>query len=66
LIAVYYNTNARAISNVTLANEYNTPQKVFQCNKHHIKFCNLAAIDCAFAANEVRATIHHKIEPAYW
>jgi adenosine deaminase len=64
-ISMSVNTDARAISNVTLAEEYNKLKQVFEWNTHHIKTCNLAAIGNAFTTNEIKSTIRQKIESAY-
>lgn len=64
-ISMSINTDARAISNVTLADEYNTLEQVFQWNNHHIKACNLDAIGHAFTTNDIKTAIRQKIESAY-
>jgi adenosine deaminase len=64
-ISMSINTDARAISNVILADEYNTLEQVFQWNKNHIRNCNLAAIDNAFATPGVKTRIRKQIEEAY-
>ena len=59
------NTDARTISNVTLAHEYQLMEKVFNWNKEHFKKCNLEAIDYSFASDAIKQKVRGIIEAAY-
>jgi adenosine deaminase len=64
-VSMSINTDARTISNVTLADEYHLMQRVFRWTKAHFKKCNLEAIDHSFASNEVKQKVRRKIEAGY-
>ena len=64
-VSMSINTDARTISNVTLADEYKLMEKVFGWNKEHFKKCNLEAIDHSFATAEVKQKVRKQIEVAY-
>jgi adenosine deaminase len=59
------NTDARTISNVTLADEYKLLERIFNWNKEHFRKCNLEAIDHSFATPDVKQNVRKKIEAAY-
>ena len=64
-VSMSLNTDARTISNVTLADEYRLMEKVFQWDKANFKKCNLEAIEHAFAGKEIKEKVRKKIEAAY-
>ena len=64
-VSMSINTDARTISNVTLADEYELLQRVFHWDKEHFKKCNLEAIDHSFATNDIKQKVRTKIEVAY-
>ena len=64
-VSMSINTDARTISNVTLADEYHLMEKVFHWDKEHFKKCNLEAIDHSFASNDIKQKVRKKIEAAY-
>lgn len=64
-VSMSINTDARTISNVTLAHEYELMERVFQWRREHFKKCNLEAIDHSFAGAEVKKKVRKLIEEAY-
>lgn len=64
-ISMSVNTDARTISDVTLAKEYVALEKYFNWDKAHFLKCNLEAIEHAFTSNEKKAKIREKLLKAY-
>jgi len=64
-VSMSINTDARTISNVTLADEYRLMEKVFQWNKDHFKKCNIEAINHSFASAAIKEKIRKQLENAY-
>ncbi len=64
-ISISINTDSRTISNITLADEYETLEREFNWGKNHFKICNLSAIDHAFSSEDIKAKLRIKIEEAY-
>jgi adenosine deaminase len=64
-VSMSINTDARTISNVTLADEYRLMEQVFHWNKEHFKKCNLEAIDHSFASDAIKQKVREKIEASY-
>ena len=64
-VSMSINTDARTISNVTLADEYNLMERVFHWSKVHFKKCNLEAIDHAFASDTTKEKVRKLIESSY-
>lgn len=64
-VSMSINTDARTISNVTLADEYGLMERVFKWDKEHFKKCNLEAIDHSFAAAGTKQKIRKQIEQGY-
>ncbi|MDE3250410.1 MAG: adenosine deaminase [Bacteroidota bacterium] len=64
-VSMSINTDARTISNVTLAHEYKLMERIFHWDKVHFKKCNLEAIDHSFATQLVKEKIRKQIEAAY-
>jgi adenosine deaminase len=64
-ISMSINTDARTISDVTLADEYKTMEENFNWNLNHFKRCNLEAIEHAFTTREIKEALKNKILQAY-
>ena len=64
-VSMSISTDARTISNVTLADEYKLMEQVFHWDKVHFKKCNLEAIDHSFASVEIKDKVRKIIEAAY-
>ncbi|WP_434021429.1 adenosine deaminase [Lutimonas sp.] len=64
-ISVGINTDARAISNVTLTQEYQLLQEVFGWKSKDFKKCNLEAIEHSFASEEMKEKLRLEIERGY-
>jgi adenosine deaminase len=64
-VSMSINTDARTISNVTLADEYKLLERIFNWNKEHFRKCNLEAIDHSFATMEIKQKVRKRIEAAY-
>jgi len=64
-VSMSINTDARTISNVTLADEYRLLARIFNWNKEHFRKCNLEAIDHSFATPDIKNNVRKLIEEAY-
>lgn len=64
-VSMSLNTDARTISNVSLADEYTLMEKTFDWKIHHVKKCNMEAIKHSFANDSLKEKIRSKIEAAY-
>ena len=64
-VSMSLSTDARTISNVTLADEYQLMERMFGWKKEHIKKCNLEAIRHAFVSEEIKKMLRTKIEQGY-
>jgi len=64
-ISMSINTDARTISDTTLAKEYGIMQQYFQWTLAHFKRCNLEAIRHSFAAETVKEKIAAQLSVAY-
>lgn len=64
-VSMSINTDARTISNVTLAQEYKLMQEVFNWELLHFRKCNLEAIKHSFASDEIKKKLKFQIETAY-
>ncbi len=64
-ISMSINTDARTISDTTLAKEYDIMQQYFQWTLAHFKRCNLEAIRHSFAAETVKEKIAAQLSVAY-
>jgi adenosine deaminase len=64
-LSVGINTDARTISNVTLAHEYEVLQRVFGWRAEHFRVCNLNAIEAAFIPKSVKQYLTDKLLVAY-
>ena len=64
-VSMSINTDARTISNVTLADEYKLLERIFNWNIEHFRKCNLEAIDHSFATTDVKNNVRRMIEAAY-
>ena len=59
------NTDARTISDTTLENEYHKLAATFGWTLAHFKYCNLEAINHAFAPEAIKAKIRQTLLEAY-
>ena len=64
-VSMSVNTDARAISNVTLSSEYQTLEQVFKWKQEHFLKCNLEAIEHAFVPEALKETLRDKLLKAY-
>jgi len=64
-VSMSINTDARTISNVTLADEYQLLERIFKWNKEHFRKCNLEAINHSFATPDVKQKVRKRIEAGY-
>jgi len=64
-VSMSINTDARTISNVSLADEYQTLEKIFGWEKAHFLKCNLEAIQHAFISEEEKEELREVILAAY-
>ncbi|MCF8244563.1 MAG: adenosine deaminase [Saprospiraceae bacterium] len=64
-VSMSVNTDARTISDTTLAKEYEILQNQFDWGKAHFLRCNLEAINHAFISEERKAVLREKILAAY-
>ena len=64
-VSMSVNTDARAVTPVTLSSEYNLLQKIFHWKKEHFLKCNLEAIQHAFIPEELKEKLRKKIRAAY-
>jgi adenosine deaminase len=64
-VSMSINTDARAITPVTLASEYELLEKTFKWNKQHFLKCNLEAIEHSFTTAEVKEQLRKRIISAY-
>jgi adenosine deaminase len=60
-ISLSINTDARTISNTSLAQEYHLLQEVFSWEVTHFLQCNLFALQAAFTTDTVKARLREKI-----
>jgi adenosine deaminase len=64
-VSMSINTDARTISDTTLAKEYKLLSEHFDWEKNHFLRCNLEAIEHAFLPAEKKAALREKINSAY-
>jgi adenosine deaminase len=64
-VSMSINTDARTITPVTLANEYELLEKTFDWHKEHFLKCNLEAVAHSFAAAPVKEGLRQKLLAAY-
>lgn len=64
-VSMSVNTDARTISNVSLADEYGTLERVFGWEKAHFLKCNLEAIQYAFTDQPTKEAIKRQLLAAY-
>jgi adenosine deaminase len=60
-ISMSLNTDARAISDITLLKEYGIMQNVFGWKQEHFRKCNLEGIKHAFTSPEIKEKVRKKI-----
>ena len=64
-VSMSINTDGRTVSDVTLADEYKTLEKVFNWDKEHFLKCNLEAIEHSFTTKEKKEKLKEQILAAY-
>ncbi|TYP95540.1 adenosine deaminase [Fodinibius salinus] len=64
-VSLSINTDTRTISDVTLTEEYQKLQNVFQWDKDQLIECNLAAIEHAFTTEKIKKQLRQEIIEAY-
>lgn len=64
-VSMSINTDARTISNVSLADEYGTLERVFGWEKAHFLQCNLEAIQHAFTDKSTKDAIRQQLLKAW-
>jgi len=64
-VSLSINTDGRAISDVTLGDEYQILEKVFDWRLDQLKRCNLEAIKHAFTTEIVKDRLRRQIEKTY-
>ena len=64
-VSMSINTDARTISDVTLAAEYQTLENQFAWDKSHFLRCNLEAVRHAFLPEDRKAVLMQQLEAAY-
>lgn len=60
-VSLSINTDGRALSNVTLNDEYQTLKQVFDWKKNHLLICNLEAVEHAFTTEEQKERLRARI-----
>jgi adenosine deaminase len=60
-ISMSINTDGRTISNVTLKDEYESLQEIFNWSSDHLLKCNLEAVEHAFVDDEIKKDLRKKI-----
>jgi adenosine deaminase len=60
-ISMSINTDGRTISNVTLKDEYESLQEIFNWSSDHLLKCNLEAVEHAFVDDEKKKDLRKKI-----
>jgi adenosine deaminase len=64
-ISISINTDARTISDTTLAREYLLLENIFQWKKEQFLHCNLEAIKHAFVSDDIKTRIASHLRKAY-
>lgn len=64
-VSLSINTDGRTISDVTLTDEYQTLERVFDWRLDQLKKCNLEAVRHAFTTEVVKDRLRRQIEKAY-
>ncbi len=64
-MSVGINTDARTISNVTLAHEYEVLHRVFGWNEEHFRVCSVNAIEAAFIPMNLKQQLSDRLRSAY-
>lgn len=65
-ISMSINTDGRTLSNITLADEYRTLQKVFGWEKAHFYKCNAEAIRHAFVTDDLKTDLQKKLKEGFF
>lgn len=64
-VSIGINTDARTISNVTLANEYETLYLMFGWSTEHFRTCNMNALEAAFLPEKTKRQLADRLLLAY-
>jgi len=64
-VSMSISTDARAITPVTLADEYSLLERIFKWNKEHFYKCNLEAVEHAFIDSELKQLLSERIKKEY-
>jgi adenosine deaminase len=64
-VSVGISTDARTISNVTLANEYDRLGRLFGWTSGHFRLCNLNALEAAFLHEKHKRPLRDRLEQEY-
>jgi adenosine deaminase len=64
-VSVGVNTDARTITHVTLAEEYERLHRTFGWDKKDFATCNLNAIDASFASDKVKSRTSERLIEGY-
>lgn len=64
-VSMSINTDGRALSDVTLTQEYDTMQRVFSWQKERLLQCNLEAVRHAFTSDEKKAALRERLLGAW-
>jgi adenosine deaminase len=64
-VSMSINTDGRALSDVTLTQEYDTMQRVLSWQKERLLQCNLEAVRHAFTSDEKKAALRERLLGAW-
>ena len=64
-VSMSISTDARAITPVTLADEYSLLESIFNWNKEHFFRCNLEAVEHAFVEQSIKEKLRHELNVSY-
>jgi len=64
-VSMSISTDARAITPVTLADEYSLLERIFNWNKEHFYRCNLEAVEHAFVEDIIKEKLRRELQIAY-
>ncbi|MBL7738297.1 MAG: adenosine deaminase [Chitinophagaceae bacterium] len=64
-VSMSINTDARAITPVTLTGEYTLLERVFNWDRDHFLKCNLEAIEHSFTSADMKERLRRKVMAAY-
>lgn len=64
-VSLGINTDGRTITNVTLAREYESLQKIFGWGVEHFHVCNVNALNASFASETVKKQLKRRLDYGY-